>query len=162
MQRPIGTRNAVGYFGAILGSLVPASILLKISAESNGDLSNPIVILLFALASTVTATVGYLSGYSVASLLTSIKRYSWSQYILLNLAAGIVWGGFSGAVGGIFLFLIGGLVGAVIGAVTGGIALPIFAVIYRTLSKGNAIELKHFLPAAFGIVLTICAFIMGL
>ena len=58
--------------------------------------------------------------------------------------------------------IIGGIAGAAIGGLAAGVALPIYAIAHRLLSSGDHIELKHFLPVAFGTVFTICAFILGL
>ena len=64
-------------------------------------------------------------------------------------------------VGGVFIFIIGGFMGSAVGAVAAGLALPAFATVHRLLARGGLIEMKHFLPLALGIVLTLCAFIIG-
>ena len=75
---------------------------------------------------------------------------------------GFLWGASAGAAGGVVIFIFGALFGAVLGGIVGAAALPVFATLHRWLKKGEFIELKHFLPLAFGIVLTICGFILGL
>lgn len=162
MTRPISDRKALSYFGLLLGAFAPFSLIVKIFVVEGGNPDDIWFLALFLVANAVTAGMGFLTGSAVGNLLTSVKSYNWHSYILLTALSGVAWGIFSGGVGGIFLLIIGGLVGAIIGGMTAGIALPVYAAAHRLLARGNSIELKHFLPVSLGIVLTICAFILGL
>ena len=75
---------------------------------------------------------------------------------------GLLWGAVSGAAGGVIVFFFGAFFGAVLGGIVGSVALPLFTVFHRWLKKGESIELKHFLPVAFGVTFVICGFILGL
>lgn len=162
MKRPINAEQAFAYLGLMLGTLGPFSIFLSIVLNANLDPGLIMFLFLFLVANAVTATVGCFSGKTVGRAVMSFRNRSWPSYIALSSLLGIVWGGFAGAVGGIFLFVIGGLFGAIIGAGAGAFVLPTFAIAHRLLSSGDLIETKHFLPVAFGSVLTLCAFILGL
>jgi hypothetical protein len=146
----------------MLGTLVPFSIFLSFVLNTNFEPGLIVFLFLFLVANSVTATVGCLSGRTVGRAVMSFRNRSWPSYLALSALLGIVWGGFSGAVGGLFLFVIGGFFGSIIGAMAGGIVLPVFAIAHRLLASGDLIETKHFLPVAFGSVLTLCAFILGL
>ena len=163
MTRPLTAEKAFSFLGLTLGSLGPFSILLKIAIDGNGfDPGFGLAIGLFMIANVVTAAVGFWTGKAVGRMVVSLRSRSWPTLIALSVLLGVSWCGISGGLGGMFLFLIGGFFGAIIGAMAGGIVLPIFAVAHRLLSSGDLIETKHFLPVAFGSVLTVCAFILGL
>lgn len=162
MSNPISTRKALSYFGLLLGTFGPLSILLKVIQDSGNNGGEYFFIALFLLANIITAAMGFITGSYVGCLIDSLKSYRWHSYLVLSGLAGVVWGIFSGGVGGIFLMIIGGIAGGVIGGIAAGIALPVYAVAHRLLSSGNHIELKHFLPVAFGTVFTLCALVLGL
>lgn len=163
MKRPLTAEKAFAYLGLTLGSLGPFSIILSFLLEMNRfEPGQALFILLALLATTTTAAVGYATGKTVGRMIVSLRSRSWPTFIALSVLLGIAWGGISGGLGGIFLFVIGGFFGAIIGAMAAGIVLPVFAIAHRLLASGDLIEMKHFLPVAFGSVLTLCAFILGL
>jgi hypothetical protein len=67
----------------------------------------------------------------------------------------------SGAIGGLFLFIIGAFFAAIAGGIVGSFALPLFIALRAPVRRGDLTELKHFLPIALGITLSLCAFILG-
>jgi sorbitol-specific phosphotransferase system component IIBC len=162
MSQPISADKAYQYFGMLLGSLGPWAIVMKIMFDiERGTPEEFWFVSMFAVAAFVTSTTGFLTGKLVARALDSIKNNRWSSYISISALIGIAWGAFSGGIGGVFILVIGGFIGSAIGAIAAGLALPAFASFHRLLSRGGYIELKHFLPLALGIVLTMCAFILG-
>ncbi len=162
MSKPISTRKALSYLGLLLGTFGPVSILIKFVEDSAGNTGEYFFVGLFLLANVVTAAMGFITGSYVGGLIDSLKTYRWHSYLSILALSGVVWGIFSGGVGGIFLLVFGAIAGGAIGGITAGIALPIYATAHRLLSRGDHIEQKHFLPVAFGTVFTICAFILGL
>lgn len=163
MKRPLTAEKAFAYLGLTLGSLGPFSIILSFLLQMNQfEPGQALFVGLALLATAVTAAVGYGTGKTIGRMIMSLRSRSWPTFIALSALLGVAWGGISGGLGGIFLFVIGGFFGAIIGAMAGGLVLPIFAVAHRLLANGDLIETKHFLPVAFGSVLTLCAFILGL
>ena len=163
MLNPVSLEKSFAYFGLMLGSLPPASIILAIFSSSgiiNND-GNWLIGLMLA-ANILTAIVGYLSGRLVSDCVRQIREFPiWTQLALLPLI-GLSWGAISGGIGGALILIYGGFVGALFGGAVGLIALPLFVILHRSLSYADKIERKHFLPIASGITLTICGFIMGL
>lgn len=163
MKRPLTAEKAFAYLGLTLGSLGPFSIFFNIVLNANGfDPGFGLAIGLFLIANTATAAMGFWTGKIVGRAIVSLRSRAWPAFVALSLLLGIAWGGISGGFGGFFLFIIGGFFGAIIGAMAGSVVLPVFAITHRLLASGNLIEMKHFLPLAFGTVLTVCAFILGL
>lgn len=162
MRRPLDTRKAFSYFGLLLGTLPPAAIFAKFLLETFNR-KNTLLVIGFILAmNIITAIVGYFSGRLIGRIVKESETYSWQTMILLMPFVGIFWGILAGGAGGAVVFLIGAVFGAAFGAMIGGAAIPVFAILHRLLKKGEMIELKHFLPLAFGITFTICAFIFGI
>ena len=87
-------------------------------------------------------------------------RLSW--YLSCLPFVGIAWGAASGALGGLFLFLIGSIFGAVVGGAIGLFAVTPFAILVRILSQDEHVEQKHLLPIALGIPTVVAAFWLGL
>lgn len=162
MRHPLDTDKTFSYFGLILGSLPPAAIFIRFLTDSpDFRMENLWVLGIIFIINTITATVGYFSGKLVGKMVREAETYSWWLMILLLPFIGMFWGVMAGGAGGVIVFLFGAMFGALFGALVGGAALPIFAVFHRLLKKGESIELKHFMPLAFGVALTICAFILG-
>lgn len=163
MKRPLTAEKAFAYLGLTLGSLGPFSIILSFILQMNRfEPGQALFVGLALLATVATAAIGYGTGKAVGRMIVSLRSRSWPTFIALSVLLGVAWGGISGGLGGIFLFVIGGLFGSIIGAMSAGIVLPVFAIAHRLLASGDLIETKHFLPVAFGSVLTLCAFILGL
>lgn len=163
MAHPVSLERSFAYFGLMLGSLPPASIILAVFSSSglaNSD-GNWLIGLMLA-ANILTAIVGYLSGKLVSDCVLQIREFPmWTQFALLPLI-GLSWGAISGGIGGALILIYGGFVGALFGGAVGLAALPLFVILHRWVSYADTIELKHFLPIASGITLTICGLILGL
>ncbi len=163
MSNPITSESAFARLGLILGAFGPFAITLKIFlSDPNPSAADFWLLCVMTVANVVTSVAGYFTGRAVGHIVDNIKATRWSSFLTLTVLTGFAWGSIAGGLGGVFIFVIGGLFGAVIGGLAGAVALPAFATGYRLLSHGNLIELKHFLPLAFGIVFTFAAFVLGL
>lgn len=163
MRRPLDTSKAFSYFGLMLGTLPPMAIFAKFLSNSPEFRAEQFWILgVILIINAVTAVVGYFSGKIVGKMIRDLENYSWLSMLLILPFLGIFWGVTAGGAGGAIVVLIGALFGAIFGAMVGGAAVPVFTIFHRLLKKGETIELKHFLPLAFGITFTICAFILGI
>lgn len=163
MTNPLDFKKTYSYFGLLLGLFPPFTFFAKWFYESgavNRDEGFIFILLLFV--NLVTAVVGYFSGKFIGRTIQEAEKLSWTKMILIVPFIGLLWGIMSGGAGGVFIFVIGAFFGAFIGGIVGAAALPVFAVFHRLLKKGEMIEMKHFLPVAFGIVFTICSLILGL
>lgn len=158
--RTIKITDAVACLGLLLGSLGPLSLMKELFGRS--AIPNDIFfIIVLSFAAFITAVVGMFTGYAVGRRLLSFRKFGWNRFILSSMLLGFAWGFISGAAGGVFIFLIGGIVGAIFGGLSGFFAFTLFAVAYRLLSGGNSMQIRHYLPISLGIVLTVCAFFLG-
>jgi hypothetical protein len=163
MLGPVTSIRAYKLLGLLLGSFCPTAILGAILSNSSGvSIDNIPIIGLFVMATAVTAAFGCWSGKFVAKSLAAFDKYSITARLLMIPLLGFVWGMASGAVGGAVLFLVGSIVGGAIGALVGMVGLSTFYFPHRLLRSGDVIERRQLFPLAFGITLTICAFILGL
>ena len=162
MTYPIESRNAFGYFGFMIGSMPLLAAALRILSNSpNADPSFFAFILSFLGLLTGLSGLGLGRRY-VPRVLRSIENFAIPNRIALWVLVGIVWGGVSGAAGGVLVFLVGSIVGAVIGGMVGAITVPIMIFLYTCVRAGDLIDAKHFLPIALGITLSVCALVLGL
>jgi hypothetical protein len=163
MDNPINTSKTFAFFGLMLGLFTPAAIFARYLMDS-GVFRNEDswIIGVLMIVNLVTAVTGYFSGKLIARMVTKTEEFSWALMIVLLPLIGILWGIMAGAAGCAVILIFGAFFGAVFGAMVGSVALPVFGVFHRLLKKGDSIEMKHFLPLAFGITFTICAFVLGL
>lgn len=163
MHHPLDTKKVFAYFGLLLGTFPPASIFAKFIIDaSHFRFEDTWIFGVMFIINLLTAIVGYFSGKVIGQMVRDVENYSWLKMLLLLPFIGILWGVMAGGAGGVIVFLFGALFGAMLGAMVGAITVPLFAVFHRLLKKGEMIENKHFLPLAFGVTFTVCAFILGL
>jgi hypothetical protein len=163
MKNPLSNEQAFAYFGLLLGTFMPATLFLRILLDAGRFPSNEAWIIgIFAVVTLISAIVGHFSGKLVGKIVRQIENFSWLKMVLLLPFVGIIWGMAAGGAGGVIIFLIGAIFGGALGAAVGSVALPAFAILHRLLKKGDRIDRKHFLPLAFGITLTISAFMLGI
>lgn len=163
MKNPLSLEKTFAYFGLLLGTFPPAAFFTKFVIDSNILQNDGAWILgVLFIVNLVSAVVGYFSGKFIAVSVRELEKYSWQAMLLIAPFIGMVWGIIAGGAGGAVIFIFGAFFGALLGSLVGGAALPVFALFHRWLKKGEMIELKHFLPLAFGITFTICSFILGL
>lgn len=159
MKNPLSLEKTFTYFGLMLGAFPPAAMFIRIAMEGRTD---GWVFGVMFIINLISAVVGFFSGRLVAKAMRNLENKSWTKMILALPFVGLLWGAAAGGAGGMVVFIFGAFAGAILGGAVGAAALPVFGILHRWLKKGEFIELKHFLPVAFGIVLTICGFIFGL
>jgi hypothetical protein len=159
MKNPLSLDKTFSYFGLILGAFPPAAMFIRFAIDTRLE---GWVFGIMLIINLISAVVGFFSGKLVAKAVRSAENLGWFSMILVLPFLGLLWGGISGAAGGIIVFVFGALFGAILGGIVGSAALPVFTIIHRLLKRGESIELKHFLPVAFGITFVICGFILGL
>jgi hypothetical protein len=159
MKNPLSLEKTFSYFGLLLGAFPPAAIFVRFAID--GRLDGWVFGVMFII-NLISAVVGFFSGKLVAKMVRLVEKGSWSSMLLILPFIGLLWGAVSGAAGGVIIFVFGAFFGAVLGGIVGSIALPFFTVFHRLLKRGESIELKHFLPVAFGVTFIICGFILGL
>jgi len=168
LPKLIDTEKALAYFGFSIGLLGPITIALKflwsIKPQFANEYSNfATVILVFGIAVTaVTASVGYFTGKTVGRAVRKIEEYPMPLMLLFSVFIGLGWGIFTGIAGGILIFLIGAVWGGIVGGIAGALALPPFVLLHRYLKTGDLIESSKFNPIAAGIILSLCAFLLGI
>jgi len=159
MKKPLGLEQTFAYFGLLLGAFPPAAMFIRVAVD--GKLDGWVFGVMFII-NLISAVVGFFSGKLVGKAIRALEKMNWLSMILLLPFLGLLWGMASGGAGGIIVFVFGAIFGAILGGIVGGVALPVFTIFHRLLKKGESIELKHFLPVAFGVTFIICGFIFGL
>lgn len=163
MKNPLDTQTTFAYFGLMLGIFPPAAFFTRILLNARDfRFEDSWIFGLIAVVTLLTSIVGFFSGKYIGKIVREIEDYPWWSMILLLPFVGALWGIVAGGAGGAVILLFGAFFGAAIGGAVGAAALPVFAVFHRLLKIGDAIEFKHFLPAASAVVFSICAFILGL
>ena len=162
MKNPLTTEKTYAYFGLLLGTFPPAAFFTKFAIDSRIAFGEEAWIFgVLFIVNLVSAVVGYFSGKLIAKSVRETESYSWWAMFLVLPFIGMFWGMMAGGAGGAIIFIFGAFFGAILGALVGGIALPVFTIFHRLMKRGDVIELKHFLPIAFGITFAICSFILG-
>jgi len=159
MKNPLSLEKTFSYFGLLLGIFPPAAIFIRFAVENRLD---GWVFGVMFIINLISAVVGFFSGKAVAKMVRLVENSSWAAMLLLMPLIGLIWGIVTGAAGGVIVFFFGAFFGAILGGLVGSIALPFFTIFHRLLKKGESIELKHFLPVAFGVTFIICGYILGL
>lgn len=161
MRTPLTSEQAFAYLGLLLGTFPPMTILLGIlSSMGSTARNNPILIALFIGVNALSAFIGFQAGKVIAGMARSLESRSWTYMLLTSPLLGVFWGLMAGAGGGLVVFGIGAFLGAALGAAVGAVTLPAFMILHRTMKRGDLIDLKHFLPIAFGITYIVCALIL--
>ena len=162
MTSPIDSRKAYAYFGLMIGTLPPVALAFNFISGLNHIDGLPIILLLLTLAAATTGAVGFAMGRHMPAAVNYASRFRLPTHLIFLSMFGFAWGAVSGAVGGLFLFVLGAIPGSILGGLVGATALPVLAALHFIMRRGDLIEMKHFLPIAFGITFTICALLVGL
>ena len=163
MKRPISTRASYTIFGSAIGFLPTFSVALAILKTSGPDTEKTILwVTSFWIAAFVTGTFGGLLGKYAAKFTENARSRRLSVHLSLLPFIGAIWGGAAGALGGVFVFVIGAFFGAVIGGMIGFVAVPIFSLLHGMMRQGDSVELGHLLPITFAIVGTLSAAILSI
>ncbi|MGB7070424.1 MAG: hypothetical protein WBD22_13100 [Pyrinomonadaceae bacterium] len=163
MANPLSAERAFSYFGLLLGSFPPFTLLIRFGTETDilrsGDVS---IAALLLIANIVCGWTGYHVGKLVGRSIKELEALPWEPMLLTLPFIGLVWGLLTGGAGGFFLLILGTFFGAAIGGFIGLITFPIFVIVHRLMKRGESIEMKHFLPLAFGITFSVCGAILGI
>ena len=163
MTHPVDSRKAYSYFGFMIGTMPPMSLAIKVIADGNAAEAIEIFfVVLLVLASLITGSVGYLSGHLVPATLNAFRDFRSLNRFAMRSLVGFAWGATAGAAGGIMLFVFGAIFAGMAGGIIGAICVPIFTILHDALRRGDVIEIKHFLPVAFALTLSVCGLILGL
>ncbi len=162
MKNPLNARAAFSYFGLMLGTIPQITTIGKIihHIPNYGDFNG--ILFFGSFVTIITAIVGFYTGRRVGTIINNLEDESWLKMLFLTPLVGFIWGLITGGAGGIIVFIIGAVFGGIIGGVVGFAALTVFTIFHRLLKKGEFIETKHFLPLSFGIILILCALIIGI
>ncbi|MGH7783742.1 MAG: hypothetical protein ACREO5_07880 [Candidatus Binatia bacterium] len=161
IKRPLNAEKAFSYFGLMLGIFPPATLFTRFVIESRMLSDGAWFIGILLIVNVVSAVVGFFSGKWIARLVASVEKLTWIEMILLLPFIGFLWGMMAGGAGGFIIFFVGAVFGGAIGGMVGAAALPFFVIFHRLLKRGDLMEVKHFLPIALAITLSICSFILG-
>jgi hypothetical protein len=163
MKYPLSHKEAFAYLGFLLGAFPPAAFFIRFFLTGRDVRREDVWVFgIFMIVNLISMAVGFFSGKLVGSIVCESERFSWTRMILILPFIGIMWGILAGGAGGVIVFIFGAFFGAFLGALVGCVALPLFSIFHRLLKRGDKIELKHFMPLAFGTSLVISAFILGL
>lgn len=163
MKNPLSVEKSLAYFGLLLGTFPPAAFFIRLFSDVRSLRGEDAWIFgIAAIVILISSIVGFFSGRLIGKVVLEAEKMSWTKMLFVLPLIGILWGILSGGAGGIIIFVIGAIFGALLGASVGGFALPLFVVLHRLLKRGDQIEIKHFLPLAFGIAFIVSAFMLGL
>jgi len=163
MKYPIPAADAYAYFGSFLGGIPLFTLTLRsLFEDTNTDSSKVGLLVLMFVVAAASSAAGFVSGKVVGPIALKIERFRWSTMLPLLPVIGFIWGAVAGTAGGLLAFGIGAIFGFFIGGFLGTISVPLFVIVHRLMKRGESIELRHFLPLSFGIVLVLCAFIFSM
>jgi hypothetical protein len=158
----VDSKGALGLFGLLLGTLIPASIYGRLVLSDLGVMMIPAIPLLFVISVIVCALVGRCFARRLSLNLERNRYAGLKQILASSVLIGILWGLITGGLGGLVVYGFGGVVGAIAASVTAVITFPIFALLYYALSRGGMIESRQLWPIALGIPAILAALILGL
>lgn len=161
MKYPLSHKETFAYLGFLLGAFPPAAFFVRFFSGKVLRREDAWLLGFMIAINLISVAAGYFSGKLIGSIVRETENFSWTKMILILPFIGIMWGILAGGAGGVIVFIVGAFFGAFLGALVGAVALPVFAVFHRLLKRGDKIELKHFLPLAFGTSLVVSAFILG-
>ncbi len=162
MLRPVSADKAYAALGLAIGTFPPAAIFTKIFWNARIEEETLVILILLFAVNLVCAFAGYGMGRVLGKTVVELERKSWSMMFLLVPFLAMAWGITTGAIGGLVFFGFGAFFGPFFAVPVSLVAFTVFAVLHRLIETGGMIERKHLLPIAFGISLTISAFILGL
>ena len=158
MQRPLTTEQAYRWFGTFLGLLPPFALFEHFFLKRPEGLWWTA---LFVAMNVVCCLVGRWFGGYLGRWAGEPRLRSRAGFVLIVFVMAIAWSVVTGGLGGVLFFGIGALFGVFFAAPVALVAFPVFAILHRLISRGGMIEARHTWPLAFGIPLTIAAFIMS-
>lgn len=159
MQRPVTTEQAYRLFFTFLGLIPPFALYNRFVTGAEPDYF-PWVWLFVAMNVTCCLVGRWFGGY-IGRWAGNPRQRSRAWLALFIIGMALFWSVVTGGLGGALFFLIGALFGPFFAAPVALAGFPVFAILHRLISRGGMIEARHAWPLAFGIPLTIAAFIMS-
>lgn len=153
MDHPIYASQAFRIFGCCMGLFPPFAIVGKLLVGSGDNPETLLFIILTSLAIATTAIMGWITGKFVGEKFEPLFSTNLISQIAFAVFTGAAWGAICGAVGGIFLLIVGAVIAGAFGAISTSIALPFFTIAYRWLSVDGMVERSKILPFAIGVPL---------
>jgi hypothetical protein len=160
MQRPLTTEQAYRLFGTFLGLLPPFALFERYITEARSHQTFWPVAFCVAM-NVVCCLVGRWFGGYLGRWAGNPRTRTLVGFALVVFAMAIAWSVVTGGLGGMLFFGIGAIFGVFCAAPVALAAFPVFAILHRHLSRGGMIEARQVWPLAFGIPLTIAAFILS-
>ncbi len=164
MYHPQTTAQSYRMLGMLLGAFAPAAYFARFDGFGLAPWTNhghPALFFLLLFMNAVCIAVGLNMGKVVGRKMEKFARASWIKMLLFSLLMALLWAAVTGYAGGVIIFIVGGFFGVGFALPVALAAFPAFAVLHRLMERGRLIERKHLLPIAYGISLTISAFILG-
>jgi hypothetical protein len=164
MYKPQTNVDCYRTLGMLLGAFPPAAYFVHFGHYGLDLLNtnrNPVAFILLLFMNVVCIAVGLNMGKLIGRKMEKFERASWSKMLLFSLLMALFWAAVTGYAGGAIVFVVGGFFGLGLALPVALAAFPLFAVIHRLIERGHLIEKKHLLPVAYGISLTISAFILA-
>ena len=164
IQRPLTAPEAFARFGLLLGAVPPAALLggfLYYGLLASREL--PLWLFPLALVMNLAcAFVGYRMGRRAGAYVHKLRDTNWLTALPAYALIGFYWAAITGAAGGLVFFGGGVLFGPFFALPVGIAAFTMFAPLYRLLERGGLIATRQFWPLAWGITLSLAAFILKL
>jgi hypothetical protein len=166
MTRPVDAQRTYRLLGALLGLLPPAAIFYRVFGRMLLEERNPQYT--FAFLSLLVAMnvlcwlVGRLMAGHLGERVAASERGPWLKTLWVAALCGFAWAAVTGAAGGLLFFGIGALFGPFFAVPCGVAGFVAFTILHRLLARGGMIEARNLRPLAWGVALTIAAFILGM
>src|SRR5690606_8425200 len=157
----VDTEHAMAFFGATLGFFGPLTLLLTLFLLGGVTPISIVAAIFGSGVIFVTSITGWFSGKQVGRLVRKTEEVPLPFMIFVALMIGLYWGVFTGVVGGILILVYGAIWGGLVGGLAGALAVPPFILLHRYLKTGVRIERGKLLPITFGIIGSLCAFVLG-
>ena len=158
MQRPLTTEQAYRWFGTFLGLIPPLALFNRILGGAGHERFKWVALLV--AMNVICCLVGRWFGGYLGRCAGDPRTRSRAGFAVVVFVMAVAWSVVTGGLGGVLFFGIGALFGVFCAAPVALAAFPVFAILHRLISRGGMIEARHTWPLAFGIPLTIAAFIM--
>jgi hypothetical protein len=159
MLRPLTTEQAYRWFGTFLGLLPPFALFERFFLGRHRP--EFWMVVLCVGMNVVCCLVGrWFCGY-LGRWAGNPRTRSRVGFAFVVFVMAVGWSVVTGGLGGLLFFGFGALFGVFFAAPVALVGFPAFAILHRLISRGGMIEARHTWPLAFGIPLTIAAFIMS-
>jgi fatty acid desaturase len=161
MRRPLTTEQAFARFGLLLGTLPPAAIFSHVLIGARHGNGVPILLAFMLPMLAICATLGRFMAKRLGRRFDEAERGSWLKTISVALGYAFIWAAVTGTVGGLPVFIIGGIFGFACALPIALVAFALFVPLQRLLARGGMIDARQLQPLAWGINLVIAALILS-